>query len=106
MSDTHEPPMRLQKESRMLPGEDCPDCVHCHAGLHEARPQLMHVLDAVTYDDTLKMLWGKIDVDCPECGKPNEVSWSIDIKNNTRDAVSRSKWTQTDYLYAKTHGLG
>lgn len=106
MADYHEPPMRLQKELRMLPGEDCPDCVFCGAGLHEARPQLVHVLDAVTYDDALKTMWGKIDVDCPECGKPNEVSWSVDCEDHTWDAVSRSKWTQADYILHKTRGVG
>lgn len=45
----HEPPMALQKQSRMLPGEDCPDCAHCGAGLHEARPKLVNVLDAVIW---------------------------------------------------------
>ena len=101
MTDAIEPPMNAQRTRRMLPGEDCPDCAHCGEGLHEARPRLSDVLDAVSYCDTTKMIYGQIVVDCLACARPNQVSWHIDTSNHTWDALSRTMWTKADQRYSR-----
>lgn len=103
MVDAVEPPMKEQRTRRMLPGEDCPDCAHCGEGLHEARPPLHEVLDAVSYCETTKMLYGKLVVDCPACSRPNEVAWHIDLETSTWDALSRTMWTKGDYVYDRCY---
>lgn len=104
--DIVEPPMREQKTRRMIPGEDCPDCAFCGHGLHEARPALVNVLDAVSYCRTTNMLYGRIAVDCPTCAKPNDVLWHVDIDDHTWIAESRSMWTKADQKYARFYRTG
>lgn len=101
----HEPPMLHQRKRHMLPGEDAPDCAHCGAGLHEARPRLSDALYAVSWCETTKMLYGKIAVDCPSCAKPNEVVWHIDMDNHTWSAAALSMWTYADERYALMMGM-
>lgn len=101
MTDAVEPPMRDQKTRRLDPGEDCPDCAHCGQPLHEARPALSDVLDAVSYCDTTKTLYGKLVVDCPTCSRPNEVAWHVDTADHTWDACARTMWTKADYKYSR-----
>jgi hypothetical protein len=99
-----DPPMRLQQKSRMGPGEDSPDCVYCGAGLHEARPLLRDVLTGAHHDNTGGFTFGRVDVDCPTCGKPNEVHFHICDRTLGVDAVALSRWTQADAAYMKRHG--
>lgn len=94
-----DPPLRLQRKRQMLPGEDCPDCIHCGHGLHEARPTLRDVLNGVVIFAAGPFASGEVDVDCPTCGKPNAVQW--EVHSTGIDARTLLRWTPADAAYAQ-----
>lgn len=102
MSDLYDPPLRLQRKKERQRGMHCPPCVHCEQELDEARPTLFDVMHCMLRFREADLVAMEVDVDCPRCGKPNQVQWEID-ESDLMHSRSLERWTGADVRYMRQH---
>ena len=83
----------------MIPGEDCPDCPFCGAGLHEAPLTLSQACSGLNWNHAFPEVALVVDVECPTYDKPSTALFAINMNNAATDGIAKPRRTKKDERY-------